>query len=254
MRCCAARLWYATLIVMCVRWGVAMQSWGLWDMITGGCVFAAALVIAIDGAISQSEHLRRHVPRLLKGYVAFLPLGLLFVGGSAFAYQQLRPTDILALPKGAEIGSPFGLVQAWGSNNDVFYMVVKTDSIETEKKLSKLVLIVRVPFSDIDKMTDTNIKKSQTYTILDGFMTLAVPISNGTPWRVPVDRPTPLEYDLVQLPFLYSADQIRSLSDVEKLGGKILASPGASMTFSTTSAPSNPGACPPIQSAQPRKS
>ena len=114
MRRWAARLWYATLVVMCARWGATMESWSLWDLITGGCVMVAALVIAIDGAIAQSEKLRDHVPRLLKGYMAFLPLTLLVVGGSAFAYKQTRPADILALPPGAETGHPWGIAQGWG--------------------------------------------------------------------------------------------------------------------------------------------
>ena len=92
----------------------------------------------------------------------------------SFTYQQLRPTSILNLPDDAKIGSPFGLVQAWGMANGVFYMVVNpSNSLTKDKNLKRLVLIIRSAFSDVDKMTDKNIKTSQAYTILDGFMTLA---------------------------------------------------------------------------------
>jgi hypothetical protein len=234
-----------------------MESWTFWDWVAYGGIIIAALLIAIDTAIAQSEHLSRHLPRILKGYVGFLPLLSLLVGGGAFAYQRTHPANILDLPPSAQEGSSFGLIQAWGANNGVFYAVVKTNrEMMSESKLRKLVLIVRVPFSEIDEMTDPSLKKSQAYTILDGFMTLALPINNGVPWKVVANGVTPLEYILVEIPFMFSPDQIRTLADVEGIGGKIIAKAGTAMEILPAQASTTPpGACPPIpaQPGQPGK-
>jgi hypothetical protein len=225
---------------------MGMSHWGFWDWVAYGGIIIAAIFLAVDTAIRQSEDLRRHAPGLLRAqYIGFIPLIAVAISASAFVYQQLRPADLLALPEGAEIGTPFGVVQAWGINNDVFYMVIKTSSLATDRKLRRVALILRVPFADIDQMTDTNIKKSQAYTILDGFMTLAVPITNGIPLKVFFDRITPIQFNLVELPSMFSPDQIRSLSDVQGLGGKILASPLASAQFKPVSPTGSQAACPP---------
>ncbi len=222
-----------------------MAAWGFWEWVAYGGIVVAALLIAVDGAIAQSEHLRTHFPRLLKGYMAFLPLASIVVSGCVFGYQQLHPASILDLPPNAREGSPFALVQAWGLDNNVFYMVIKTNSLLSDRKLRKLVLIVRVPFSDIDQMTDMAIKKSQAYTIIDGFMTLAVPVNNGAPWRVLANGPTPIQFILAEIPFLFSSDQIRSLSDVETLGGKILATTATEAPLVPGPATSPSNVCPP---------
>jgi hypothetical protein len=224
-----------------------MGNWGFWDWLTYGGITISALVIAIDTAISQSDGIARRIPRLLKiKFVGYLPLACIIIATCAALYKESRPVDFVLPPDAVTSASPFAVVQAWGLDGGAFYIVAKTDSLAKNGKLSRLMLVVRVPFADRDKMTDENIIKSQLYTISGGFMTLAIPMTSMIGLKVLADRPTPIEFSLVEIPFLYSADQVRSLSDVEKLGGKFLASVGTQAEFVKSVPPTDPQvACPP---------
>jgi hypothetical protein len=80
-------------------------------------------------------------------------------------------------------------------------------------------------------MTDTSIIKSQTYTIIDEFMTLAVPILGHDTFKLILNDITPISYYVVEIPFMFSSDDIRSLSDIEKIGGRIIGQVGSGITF-----------------------
>ena len=101
-----------------------------------------------------------------------------------------------------------------------------------------MMVVIHVPYSNIDKMTDTYIEKSTTFTITGEVAKLAIPLP--TTVSFPHLRLSPpagskvgdvfnlmLDYTLVLIPNNLSEEQIRSLSDVEILGGKIIT------TFST---------------------
>ena len=80
-------------------------------------------------------------------------------------------------------------------------------------------------------MTDVGIEKSDLFTFTGGIVNIAVPaeLSNthlrlGNP---PNSKPgdqyrRTLEFNVVIVPKDLSAEQIRSLSDVQRLGGKII--------------------------------
>jgi hypothetical protein len=201
--------------------GAHMLGFSFSDWITYGSIGIAAFLLAVNAAIASLAPLRRYTPALLKHPAwGFVPFCFFVIGASAFTYRQFQPVDFF-LPKDAESGSPFSVIQAWGYNNGVFYTVIKTVRIVSDKKLKKVVLVVRVPFVDRDAMTDTSIIKSQTYTIIDEFMTLAVPILGHDTFKLILNDITPISYYVVEIPFMFSSDDIRSLSDITAVRLKV---------------------------------
>jgi hypothetical protein len=237
----------AILVAFLARGVNGMATWGFWEWFGYGVFAISALMLTADTAIAQLPNLRLHMPRLFIGSWGYLPALGLLISLAAFAYPIFRPTSILALPANAETGSPFGLVQAWGVDRDVLYMIVRPDKALASNKLHRLMLVVRPGYANIDPITDTSIKKSQAYTIQDGFMTLALPTNGVAMWPLPTDRPVQLQFTLVDLPAMFSPDQILSLGDVERMGGKILASTATvtQATAATTTASASTAACPP---------
>lgn len=138
------------------------------------------------------------------------------------------------------------LIYAWGSaDKGVFYITAAGNTMSQYKTLFKAMLINRVPYANVDRMTDTYIEKSQMYSITDDPITLAN--VGGPHLRVMLDQPLTLEYNLVVVRSMFSPDQIKSLADVEALGGKILANPMSNITFTRLppAIPSPPSdACP----------
>lgn len=112
-------------------------------------------------------------------------------------------------------------VLQWGVGTNTFHLVVDTSPLRDEKDSAKLVLVVRTSFADIDPMTDTAIEKSSAYTITGGVLPLAV-VGTGK-IRLAALQENLVEFDLILLPVRHSPEQIRSLGDVESLGGKLLA-------------------------------
>src|SRR5262249_26282756 len=145
----------------------------------------------------------------------------------------------------------------WGLDGGAFYLTANTSRIKEGRGTLRLMMIVRVPFADRDEMTDTAISKSQLYTITGEFLTLAIPAASAASLKVLIDRPTPINYYLAEIPFLFSPSQVSSLSDVQKLGGKILGHVQTTSNFVVAPSPTNPQAvCPPVlvQPARPEKS
>lgn len=120
-------------------------------------------------------------------------------------------------------------IPAWGVNQpQTYYLVLDTRPLLQYADKNKLMLIVRVPYSDRDMMTDTVIEKSIAYTIRPGALTLAVPSQHILRFVLGVE--TPVEYDLVMVPASIGPDDIKSLGDVVRLGGKLLTSRGTAVT------------------------
>jgi len=91
----------------------------------------------------------------------------------------------------------------------------------TNYKDQKALLIIRTIFGDKDRMTDTWIAKSVLYTI-DGPALGLVTIDKDS-MRFAPNQMNMVEYDFAVLPPDITPDQIRMLSDIPRLGGKILA-------------------------------
>ena len=162
----------------------------------------------------------------------FLVVGLVLVGWGAVAvnYFQVR------------VRPPVALLQMWGMLPPATYTItVDSSQILQYKDKFKLILITRTGFSDVDRLTDEFIEKSNPYTIDGGVMAMAHPSENKL--RYLIERPTVVEYDLTMLPNQFSGEQIKNLQDVEKLGGKILSSVSQTITIPHLPATAPPPNC-----------
>lgn len=117
--------------------------------------------------------------------------------------------------------SPF--IITWGVTPPLIYQVgVNSAQVVQYRDTHKLMLIIRTAFSDVDRFTDPTIEKSRPYTIDGGVMALVHP-SDGK-LKGLINEATPIEYQVVLLPNQFEPDQIKTLGDIEKLGGKIVSS------------------------------
>lgn len=221
-----------------------MASWGFFEWLEYGTLLVAALLISVDQVVAGSPDFLALVGRPLVGKRSLIPVVALLIGAVSFGYQQLRPASTFDLPKGYEAGSPFSEIQAWGVNNQVYYVVARATGGQAANRLKRYVLAVQPIYSNVDPMTDTALKKSQAYTILDGFMTLAIPVTNPPVWRGAVGQSVMVRFSLIELPAIYSPDQIRSLADVEPLGGRIIAAVSALATFAAPQSAAPDAGCP----------
>jgi hypothetical protein len=106
-----------------------------------------------------------------------------------------------------------------------YFMTINTPLLQQYRNDHKLMLLVRAVFADVDRMSDTKIEKSALYSIPIGDpLTLAL-VSTGK-MKVAALQATQVEYDIILLPSSVSHDRVTMLSDVEPLGGKILATAG----------------------------
>jgi hypothetical protein len=95
-------------------------------------------------------------------------------------------------------------------------------------------LVIRVPYADRDRMTDTVIEKSDLYTITVGSVVLAHLSSNIL--RFQIDQDNWIEYTLILVPSKFTVAHISCLDDVEHIGGRILAMNAQSIPKSASQA------------------
>lgn len=144
--------------------------------------------------------------------VALVALTALAWSAAAFDYFATRQGPANEL-------SP--LVDFWGVKfPSTFYMLVDTSKLAEFRNKERLVLVLRGMRSDVDRMTDPAISKSAAFTITGDAVTIAV--NKPKIWLVPGAQNF-VEFNLVLLPNQFSPEQITTLSDVARLGGKILA-------------------------------
>jgi hypothetical protein len=111
-------------------------------------------------------------------------------------------------------------VEGWNASPPVYVMQVNTKYLIKYKSSHRLMTLERVNYADRDVMTDTIIEKSGLYSITGGSITLAHPTAK-------ILKFAPLAANQIQMfllliPNTVLAENIKSLSDVERLGGKIL--------------------------------
>lgn len=136
------------------------------------------------------------------------------------------------------------VVEGWGTqgaqNGGVLYMKVNSAPLLQYKDQFNMILILVSIYSNIDTMTDVAIEKSALFSITGGRTNIAIPFEFGTTHlrisRPPNIRPgdqyrVPVEFNLVIIPKDFSTEQLRSLSDVQKLGGKIIATPSTDLVI-----------------------
>jgi hypothetical protein len=171
----------------------------------------------------------------------------------AIAAYTLDVGDRLGMINLSEQGE---LVMSWGGADGGPYMTVNSRKLLNYKDHFKMMLILEIPYANIDPRTDTSIEKSGAFTITGGPVNLAI-ASVGRPTHLRVDFPPNVKvgdrvsahanWNLVLIPNSFAPEQIASLQDVEGLGGKIVATVSTNANFIT----SKVGASPELQGTQP---
>lgn len=133
------------------------------------------------------------------------------------------------------------LVDSWGvADNGAFYVRVNSDLLLKYQYHFKLMLILEVEYVNLDRITDIGIDKSDPFTITDGIINIAIPVQfSSTHLRLgnpPNSKPgdqykRTVDFNIVIIPDDLSTEQIRSLSDVQKLGGQIIRTPSTIVTL-----------------------
>jgi hypothetical protein len=188
------------------------------DTVSAGAGIIAAVYAILAyhrprGGASVSEFAPASGLMRARGIIVLL--SLIIVGQS---YYSLTGRHAGAMPD---------TIAGWGINAGAtqdefsYSMTVDARQYMEYKDDYHLMLIVRIPYANIDGMSDTAIEKSAIYKIVDGPILLAH--VNGKKLKVFVSGSLPIQYDLVLLPDKITPDKINSLGDVEALGGKILA-------------------------------
>jgi hypothetical protein len=114
------------------------------------------------------------------------------------------------------------VIQSYGQLPGGFYTEVNTDPLMEYRENSKLLMIVRISYSDIDGMTDTAIEKSGAYTIVPHKLIMSAILQPKYKLRVSKTQSNAIQYYCVLIPSRLSPELIASLSDIERLGGKIV--------------------------------
>jgi hypothetical protein len=140
-----------------------------------------------------------------------------------------------------DLASRGDIIDGWGvADNGAFYVRVNTVPLLQYKDNFKLLLILEVEYANIDRITDAGIEKSETFTITGGIINIGIPVQlANTPLRLgnpPNSKPgdqykRTVDFNVVIIPNGFSGEQIRSLSDVQKLGGKIIRTPSTVVTL-----------------------
>jgi hypothetical protein len=161
----------------------------------------------------------------------------------AFVAYAVDISDRLGWVNFSETGVfTLDLVKSWGSVGAAYRMTIDSQPLLNYKRDFKLMLIVNVPYSNIDRMTDDAVEKSAMFTITGDTTTLAIP-SYPAPghlriiippnYKVGDDVNILVDFNLVVIPNNSPIEQIKSLSDVERLGGKIITTHAANVQFHT---------------------
>ena len=139
--------------------------------------------------------------------------------------------DWISLSNKDQAVQEFGVKGAPDYKEPALYMIVNSAPLLKYQDKFNMMLIAEAIYSNIDMMTDVHIDKSTSFSITGGKTNIAIPFDFGTTHllvsRPPNTRPgdkykVPLALSLVILPKDLSAEQLRSLSDVPRLGGKII--------------------------------
>jgi hypothetical protein len=161
----------------------------------------------------------------------------------AIAAYTIDVFDRLGWIKLSETGD---VIQGWGRHDGALFITVNSRLLLGYQNKFKMVLIIELPYTDIDKMTDTHIEKTALFSITGNVTTMSVVPSIGHLRVVPppdakvgdiFDRL--VGFSLVLLPNNLSAEQVESLLDVQKLGGQIIATYSTNVQFQVGEKPAD---------------
>jgi hypothetical protein len=134
--------------------------------------------------------------------------------------DEIAEAIIRKLPKQAPEAAEAQIANYGVDGPQQYHAVVKIRNWQDYKDY-KGVLITRPAFADRDRMTDDWIAKSIGYAIDAPTLTLVAVRDSQISFVSEANKF--VEYNFVVLPYGKAPEQIRTLGDVEKLGGKILA-------------------------------
>jgi len=157
---------------------------------------------AMDGTPTPS---RRALPIVL-AFVACLAVGFDFV--DRHYYQH---------------GERIEAIRNYGYGPNNIFIEVDGKQIAEYADAFKGLFVARTSFSNVDRMSDTVIAKSITYTITPDIMIFSIP---NPKLRINSGQLNLVEFDLVVIPKDISPDHILSLADVQRLGGEIIVTRG----------------------------
>jgi hypothetical protein len=140
------------------------------------------------------------------------------------------------------------LMLDYGEREDVgaLYAMVNGNLLLRYKNDYKIILIALIPYADIDKMTDTRIEKSSLYTITEGYTTLGITsvahlrITAPSGFTGGITRNFTLLYVAI-IPNNVAPEEIASLYDVNRVGGRIMEGRGLNVEYSYGPHPSPHG-------------
>jgi hypothetical protein len=125
-----------------------------------------------------------------------------------------------------------GVVLGWGTigQQGAFYMTINSDLLLYYKREYKALMLLRAEYANIDRMTDTAIEQSEFYTITGGIMNIGFPLPRPyTNLHLQMSQPTTVLFVLAIVPTISTHDQIKSISDINRIGGEIVATPSATV-------------------------
>jgi hypothetical protein len=136
------------------------------------------------------------------------------------------------------------IIMSWGAGKGTFQVVVGSYALLKYKDNFKMMLILNIPYANVDLMTDPAIVKSPIFTITGAPTAIGIPafppqlplqVSIPSTMKIGDSFNLPMLYILVIIPKNNSTDLIKSLSDVEKIGGKIVEIVEKGNTYTITS-------------------
>jgi hypothetical protein len=129
---------------------------------------------------------------------------------------------------------PDKMVGAWGQAEDALYMIVDLSRLQKYASAFKTGILVHAVYSNIDKMTDQYIDKSELYTITNDVISMSVP--RPAHLRAP-DHPglVQIESCVLLVPNHITMDQIKDMATLALLGGKVATCRGGGMMLDASS-------------------
>ena len=189
-------------------------DWGVW------AATAAATVQAVYAMLGYHASRGRPMPSKLtnqnkKVIVVTTVMSLLCWIGIGYSLYDRRS---------AKTSECTDYVGAYGIHGPLtFYASVDTANLIEQKDDYRLVLAVRVNYADVDPITDTALEKSSEYTITGDLVRLSTRFApSQTGLRILEAKSYSLSYYVLLLPNRYTAANVSSLADVERLGGKVI--------------------------------
>jgi hypothetical protein len=170
-------------------------------------------MIAVTTFNAVKEHSWTNLPRIL-----------------AFARSILNKTNDASNGSASVTMPEGGWMVSWENMGNTIRVVARVAPFLPYRSHVHLILVRRIQDNTVDEMEDTHIRKSPPFSMNEERLILEIPMSEDLLAQAFPDKN--LRVSLVLLPNPLTPDEITKLSDVERLGGKILATNGIGLHVS----------------------